>query len=1103
MSLRAIFAYFFLFFVTITPSSGTETSHLTKVDQQLSLVLSILDRHPELMGSLIAHGGNPANLLEFSENFNGNPAAQFQIPFSKPHYLSLGAYSNLTAFTYDPEGLSAVQNKLLAEADKLSLDLNKDLYLSSFTRDLPKMALMGEKTLKSFLLLSPILYNSVGETQIKNLGNGIDPIKNYIQSLSGAQIEVLYYLNFTNYFLPFAKSLDITVKLKISDLLNSINNQFVNKFLRSHLRAVKSSTKGKKKITMSLEEVPPLVALFRGAIGYDCSCNSVAYYALHKDVKVFWIRKNLSLESPVKGYLLVTEAEYNGRKLPYILTVNGNNLNSEHMRLAILSMAQHYQSNELLVAQQEFFANTPAARHALYMYDSQVQKVRVKMPNSWTEFSMPNRVELQQDYYRPELSESANLVKLNDEERDLTSQTQQQTIEQQYQVAQSISDKPLFDRTLLGAYFVRTLEQKDWPAIAKKLDVTEEALRLAKELSDSFKVLGRTSLDDLYAYCHLVGLSGFKLINKFPVYYQVKILDQQRNHRNSSVQQLENYLVLFPLKEELRWAIKSYRAIYNDLSHALIMQDRDVIQHLVEQLAKLFDDRIDPNYKYRNALYKKLKNFNNPILEVSLFRTADSWGKFNHTYFWDPLIKKLKSPQSTDRLFAIEILYYYRNKSEKKWPAEILQLLKEEFQKNEPPTIKEIIKLVSGQDDLIKKFDRLIRGKIYQHYNSEDIEMRQAIVKYISEFIDKRQEYRLQALDKEIIEDGISSDNKEIQSLALKQLNRFTRSWSPSLNENILNAISPSNQNFLQKNLYSITSIKYWPDHFNLQTLIQRLEKLINSDQSDSFIKEAAKRALISVGPHYFNRTGADFWSAIIKTLEGNNRLLKRMALDTLFKRRFDKIDPIYRLVYENGRHKYLKNWPEDVFVLLLQIYKGEDLELRHDLLQLFSNLNNVDAQTLEILKPLLVESFENEDIELKALVLDFLRRVVRDHLSHKEAKIIIQGLRYNNTWVQTNALYCLEWLPLNLWSPDMHGAVLDSLDTKKTNRVQSNLHAIKKIKTWPLSFDIQPIIDQVRILTEDQDNRNIVNYAKEVLAMLIKEKQARVTRLRCQKLFH
>ena len=102
--------------------------------------------------------------------------------------------------------------------------------------------------------------------------------------------------------------------------------------------------------------------------------------------KSFWIRKSHDVNEKPVGYIFSVMVEHEGKKVPYIVTVNGASLTFVDVDNAINMIAKYHNANEVIVPQfvhgvNWHFVNFDSCRYA--MSHNRGRKVSVDMPTGW------------------------------------------------------------------------------------------------------------------------------------------------------------------------------------------------------------------------------------------------------------------------------------------------------------------------------------------------------------------------------------------------------------------------------------------------------------------------------------------------------------------------------------------------------------------------------------------------------------------------------------------------------------------------------------------------------------------------------------------------
>ena len=135
---------------------------------------------------------------------------------------------------------------------------------------------------------------------------------------------------------------------------------------------------------LRLQEVPPEVGVFRGCYGGDCSAFSVPHYSFAEGVRTFFIRREGSPQ-PI-GYVLMKDVDMGGKKVPYVITVNGK-ISTPMASEIIRMLAAEAKSETVLLpdfnhSSNKYLVNTDDIRNA-YNGFSVVRNQSIAMGSSW------------------------------------------------------------------------------------------------------------------------------------------------------------------------------------------------------------------------------------------------------------------------------------------------------------------------------------------------------------------------------------------------------------------------------------------------------------------------------------------------------------------------------------------------------------------------------------------------------------------------------------------------------------------------------------------------------------------------------------------------
>lgn len=244
-------------------------------------------------------------------------------------------YADTKALAFDESVVESSRARLFKSAHDVIVEIQNKAQkfpLNSLQQDLIDYSRFG--TLKSYLYLVPLLYDQSGHALLTDLSDSEDRalLLEKIQFLTGEQL-YFNYERMINLALSQAEG-------SSHDFIRSIKNQFVDKELRSKLLSGNKATV----LRFSLEEVDPLVALIRGAIGLDCTLKSVAFHALVRGVKVYWFRTSHRMNESIAGYIFVVPVKFGEHIIPHVVTINGPGVRPQHVEPLISAIGSLWNS---------------------------------------------------------------------------------------------------------------------------------------------------------------------------------------------------------------------------------------------------------------------------------------------------------------------------------------------------------------------------------------------------------------------------------------------------------------------------------------------------------------------------------------------------------------------------------------------------------------------------------------------------------------------------------------------------------------------------------------------------------------------------------------
>lgn len=472
-----------------TPDQSWRVNTQT-VEGRVTLLLSILKRDPAFFTRETSFSNRMGSVLAAADKIGPevNPEYNLIGPTLRIAMNYEGQYKDFDWMKTEAlrDHIKARYERLLNAGLKLPSTRTIDEEFSNLIEttkpllQLPNGERRRWQRLVDFLVAAPYLYFDNGHPLIwPDLPRAIDSssileIKESYTDLFGLKLAPhLFYPSSSQGFLDQVRS--------------RFENQFFNRELMSALIKVKKTVHG----SITLEEVPKIVALLRALPGEDCDMDSIPLYVLHPAVRVFWIRKQADFETTPIGYVLAVETDvpHQNRKRPVILTVNGNpeQLDMGAARGAALALNALYGSNDtILVSQAQDLVNTHLMKEGLWYSESKrAQPVEVELPDNWDVFGRAwKRQRRYPDYYsRKRLDHSVFEIALDESEIKLTeSLTRLSEDVVPYPEVQDSSQFTLFARATLALLY---------RSARKALGVTRDEFEAARTVADGHLYYGK------------------------------------------------------------------------------------------------------------------------------------------------------------------------------------------------------------------------------------------------------------------------------------------------------------------------------------------------------------------------------------------------------------------------------------------------------------------------------------------------------------------------------------------------------------------------------------------------------------------------------------
>ena len=333
-----------------------------------------------------------------------------------------------------------------------------------------------ERATLAWIQWAPLVYNSEGVAIAGDLTERL-------QQISGSELANAYLDLYPHHLRERLASCAPKRSGFLAQTLQKSDNQFMTKIARPALKPVVVGSTSTEIRTLSLEPIPGALTSFRGCLGADCSILSVPAYSAHKDVHVAWVRKSASLTAQPEGYALWVMVERNGKKVPYILTVNGAALSEADIRQSVRMVARLTGSKEVLLPDfskpaTQALVNTPASRNGMTFPKS--TRVTPQMPKGWDKIEKFQSGEgnlRYQNYYRSEVLQNAVSVKV-----DYPESAQILQPEVRYPRPESLESLPLLERGIFAVQAEAALGYSEADlarrrTIERRLGVTPEQVQ--------------------------------------------------------------------------------------------------------------------------------------------------------------------------------------------------------------------------------------------------------------------------------------------------------------------------------------------------------------------------------------------------------------------------------------------------------------------------------------------------------------------------------------------------------------------------------------------------------------------------------------------------
>lgn len=540
---------------------------------QTSFLRTVFAQHPNFMRSL-QYRGKPTSLFKVAKELG---------PKINAYYNVIAPGLRLTVATdglerdYNPQKILELKENLRGRFERLKRqgyeqDEDKDIRAQFFELIESSKKLLNENDgqrkriqfLLDFVVLSPFLYDSEGSPLL------IDVVSSEIAELYGDDLENLYKDIFNNHL---KSMLFQNVPDGNNGFVLQIKSRFEKNFVESQLEpSLVLESRNSQAHQVSLEEVPKLVALFRGAFGHDCSMVSVPMYTLHPKVRTFWLRDGVNFSQQPKGYILVVEVQHEGRTRPLILTANGSGLSEADVRAAALGVNSLYgNESTVLVSNAPQLVNSDLVRGALWYQETErSSKVKVRFPSGWDKISdsWKTRNRLNDFYAKSVLKENVIEIRLKPDEQKQIHEARQLPPGSIYQEPRDLSQISLFDKGTLASVF---------PSARRVLKLTPDQYSSAKAFTKlQWSENGVLDPEEIYFWAKQLEVPITKLLMSLNMEERITVYAILKDRDPNSVNTKEMKLIVE--------SIKSYLIERASRLNSSVPWEQESLWHLIKAL---------------------------------------------------------------------------------------------------------------------------------------------------------------------------------------------------------------------------------------------------------------------------------------------------------------------------------------------------------------------------------------------------------------------------------------------------------------------------------------------------------------------------------------
>ncbi len=419
------------------------------VRQLLDDLIPLIQRFPELPVSNASYNRNFVelliNLYQVEQRFAG-------------HLKELRPAQTLrTGIRYQEHGDGTCDSAKLKRLKRLLQDDYRPLHqhlggrFQSIETDLARLKRSQgfDSLAKKLIRVSPLLYTAAGEAL---------PVPYFDQTRfpGPEELQQSYYDTFKTHLSQlFMRLSERPGYGEVRRFVGNVINQFIPKQVIPATTRYTSDSQPVSEREIYLEEIPPLYTPLRGAMAYDCSMVTVPYFGILKHTRVFWVSRTASGTARPDGYLFVAEVKLGEELLPYVITINGLNLDETDCRAICHLLQSLYRGQTLLIADVRkvpYLVNSPRIADAMAAMGG--SDVCVAMPQGWSAVSdwSVNTIAYQ-NYY--ELSRLTRPRVVRSEKLTLFGAHVVSPVYAEHYPKQRIAEVSLINRSIIAYYFLR------------------------------------------------------------------------------------------------------------------------------------------------------------------------------------------------------------------------------------------------------------------------------------------------------------------------------------------------------------------------------------------------------------------------------------------------------------------------------------------------------------------------------------------------------------------------------------------------------------------------------------------------------------------------